>query len=114
MPAYIFTGMLLVPRQQDSQVWTVVAGEGGITGVREAVMTAELMNSGRLTIRDYKASWARDPYDSTYCGVDRSVFRFVSDDECYDPRFPEHPLSKVSWTSSCRSAGLRGVPGTVS
>jgi len=24
-PAYIFTGMLLVPRQQGSQVWTVVA-----------------------------------------------------------------------------------------
>lgn len=74
---------------------TVVVGECGITGVREAVITAELMRSCRLTIRDYKASWARDPYDPTYGGVDRSVLRFVSDDECYEARFPEHPLSKV-------------------
>jgi len=95
MPAYIFTGMLLMPRQQDSQMWTVVAGERGTTGVREAVITAELMNTGRLTIQDYESSWAKDPYDPTYCGVDRSVLRFASDDECYDARFPDHPLSKV-------------------
>lgn len=95
MPAYIFTGMLLVPRLQDSQIWTVVAGERGTTGVREAVITAELMNSGGLTIQDYESSWAQDPYDPTYCGVDRSVLRFASDDESYDARFPEHPLSKV-------------------
>jgi hypothetical protein len=93
VPAYIFTGMLLVPSQ--SYVWTVVAGERGTTGVREAVVTAELMNAGKLTIQDYERSWARDPYDPGYRGVDRSVLRFISDDECYDDRFPEHPLSKV-------------------
>jgi hypothetical protein len=94
-PAYIFTGMLLVPRQHGSQVWTLVAGERGTTGVREAVITLELVNAGKLRMQDYERSWAQDPYDPTYCGVDRSVLRFISDDESYDERFPEHPLSKV-------------------
>jgi hypothetical protein len=94
-PAYIFTGMLIVPRQEGSQVWTIVAGEHGTTGVREAVITAELMNAGALTIDDYERSWAQDPYEPAYRGVDRSVLRFVSDDECYDERFSDHPLSKV-------------------
>ena len=94
-PAYIFTGMLLVPRQHDSQVWTVVAGERGTTGSREAVITAELVNAGELRMQDFERSWAQDPYDPTYCGVDRRVLRFLSDDKCYDARFPKHPLPKV-------------------
>jgi hypothetical protein len=95
MPAYIFTGMLLVFSDEVSQVWTVVSGERGTTGVREAIVTTELMSAGRLTIEDYRRSWAQDPYDANFSGVDRSVLRFVSDDESYDERFPEHPLSKV-------------------
>jgi hypothetical protein len=94
-PAYIFTGMLFVPQGNDAYVWTTVAREHGTTGVREAVITAELFNAGKLTIEEYQRSWAQDPYDPTYHGVDRSVLRFVSDDERYDERFPEHPLSKV-------------------
>jgi hypothetical protein len=72
-----------------------VAGEHGTTGIREAVITAGLMEEGKLTVESYKASWAQDPYDSTYCGVDRSTLRYMSDDETYDPQFPQHPLSKV-------------------
>ena len=94
-PAYIFTGMLVVPRQEGHQVWTVVARERGTTGMREAVVTTELIGAGKLTIEEYERSWAQDPYDPAYSGVDRSVLRFVSDDECFDERFPEHPLSKV-------------------
>jgi hypothetical protein len=90
-PAYVFTGMLLAPRQDHTQVWTVVAAERGITGEREAVITAELMK----TIHDYERSWAQDPYNPSYCRIDRSVLRFMSDDERYDVRFPEHPLSNV-------------------
>jgi len=94
-PAYVFTGMLFAPAAELPQVWTVVAEERGTTGVREAVITAELFNSGCLTIEDYKRSWAKDPYDADYHAVDRSALRFVSDDESYDQRFPQHPLSKV-------------------
>ena len=93
--AFIFTGMLFIPTAEGSLVWTIVAGERGTTGVREAVITAELMNAGKLTIQEYERSWAQDPYEPTYRGKDRRVLRFVSDSDCYDERFPDHPLSKV-------------------
>jgi hypothetical protein len=94
-PAYTFTGILLVPLQSSPQIWTVVATERGTTGIREAVVTAQLFSAGQLTIENYARSWARDPYDPSYREVDQSVLRFVSDDACYDERFPQHPLSKV-------------------
>jgi hypothetical protein len=91
-PAYLFTGMLFVPSQ--NHVWTVVAGERGMTGGREATVTTELANDGELTPQNYESYW-RDPYDPSYSGVHVSVLRFISDDESYDERFPAHPLSKV-------------------
>jgi len=94
-PAYVYTGMLFAPAAEPPQVWTIVAEERGTTGVREALITTELFNAGRMTIEDYERSWATDPYDANYHAVDRSVLRFVSDDEAYDERFPQHPLSKV-------------------
>lgn len=94
-PAYIFTGMLWVSRPDGDLLWTIVAGERGTTGIREAVVTAELLDAGELTIENYEHSWAQDPYQPAYRGVDQSVLRFISDDECYDKRFPDHPLSTV-------------------
>jgi hypothetical protein len=72
-----------------------VDGEHGTTGVREAVVTAELMGAGRLSLADYRERWAGDPYDPGYAGVDRSVLRSLSDDESYDGQFPDHPLSRI-------------------
>jgi len=95
IPAYIYTGMAFVPLPSACAVLTLVAGELGTTGVREAVVTTELMNSGQLTLQGYESRWARDPFDEGYRGVDRSVLRFLSDDERYDDRFPDHPLSKI-------------------
>jgi hypothetical protein len=94
-PAYQFTGMLIIPLSKVEMVWAIVAREHGTTGIREAHITLDLMNKGKLTLESYKASWAQDPYDSSYCGVDRSILRFLSDDESYDQLFPQHPLSKV-------------------
>jgi hypothetical protein len=105
MPAYVFTGVLVVPGDEVA-VWTVVSGERGTTGVREAVVTTQLVESGALTIEQYQRSWAEDPYDATYRGVDRSALRFMSDDERYDEQFPEHPLSKVRRV-------LAALPGAV-
>jgi hypothetical protein len=94
--AFVFTGKLVVtPASKTSSVWTVVAVERGITGVREAVITDQMFNEGKLTLKSYQASWAQDPYDPRYAGVDRSILRYLSDDECYDCQFPLHPLSKV-------------------
>lgn len=92
-PAYIYTGMLFVP--QHLHLWTISAKERGITGIREAIVTSDLMNAGKLTIQEYQRSWACDPYDPDYHGVDGNVLYFISDNEFYDERFPEHPLSKV-------------------
>ena len=95
IPAFRFTGMLIVFLPKATCIWTIVAGEHGTTGVREALVTAGLLNEGKLTVESYEASWAQDPYDSSYCAVDRSTLRYLSDDEAYDQQFPQHPLSKV-------------------
>lgn len=95
IPAYVYTGMLLVPFAGGSVVWTVVAGECRMTGIRESIVTSELMNAGKLTVDSYKRDWAQDPYDKSYRGVDRKVLRSISDDEHFDSQFPDHPLTKV-------------------
>jgi hypothetical protein len=95
-PAFAFTGKLVVaPASETSFVWTVVCVERGTTGVREATITAMLTNEGKLTVESYESSWAQDPYDPAYAGVDRSSLRYLSDDKSYDLQFPQHPLSKV-------------------
>ncbi len=93
--AYIYTGMFITRVRKVWLIWTMVAGEHGTTGVREAVVTTNLINQGKLTVDGYKKYWAQDPYDPGYHGVDRRVLRSMSDDERYDEQFPEHPLSKV-------------------
>jgi hypothetical protein len=94
-PAFVFTGMLVFPRASNSWVWTIVAGERGTTGVREAIVTGQLMETGKMDLDSYEKSWAQDPYDPAYRGVDRSTLRYVSDAAEYDGMFPDHPLSKV-------------------
>jgi len=78
-----------------SQVWTVVDGERGTTGVREAVITAELMDTGKLTMQDYKRFWAQDPTIPVTAELTVTFFASSPMTSSYDERFPEHPLSKV-------------------
>jgi hypothetical protein len=92
---FVFTGMLWMPLGDDWLVWTMVAGERGTTGVREAIVTTDLFNAGLLSIESYEQSWARDPYDPTYAAVDARMLRYISDDDKFDSRFPEHPLTQV-------------------
>jgi hypothetical protein len=94
-PAFTFFGVVDIPRERGHWVWMVVAKERGTTGIREALITAYLANNGRLTIESFKASWAQDPYDSSYRGVDRSTLRYESDAAEYDELVPDHPLSKT-------------------
>jgi len=93
--AYVYSGMFMTSVRGNSLLWTIVASERGVTGVREAVVASNLMNADKLTVDDYKRYWAEDPYESAYRGVDQRVLRFISDDESYDDQFPHHPLSKV-------------------
>jgi hypothetical protein len=94
-PAFTFTGMQIISLPKASLTWSVVAQEKGTTGVREAVVTSSLMDHGRLTLDQYEKSWACDPYEPLYRGVDHSTLRYMSDDASYDAQFPTHPLSKV-------------------
>jgi hypothetical protein len=98
IPAYVYTGMLFVRAKETWLIWTMVAGERGMTGVREAIVTATLISEGKLKPQEYELHWAHDPYESAYSGVDRSALRSLSDDESYDEQFPLHPLSKVRRT----------------
>ena len=90
-----FAGVLAIPRPQVTWVWMVLAGERGMTGVREAVVTARLLEAGKLTPESYQATWAQDPYEPDYEGVDKRTLRYMSDSEEYDIDFPHHPLTKV-------------------
>lgn len=95
MPAFTFRGVQIIALPKASLTWSVVAREKGTTGVREAVVTSSLLSQGRLTPELYEESWACDPYDPHYRGVERSTLRYISDDASYDSQFPTHPLSKV-------------------
>jgi hypothetical protein len=94
-PGMAFTGIQIVPVGDVTNVWTVTAEEESETGTREAMVTAHLMEQGELNIESYKSSWARDPYDSRYRGVEQPALRFMSDDPVYDRMFSRHPLTRV-------------------
>ena len=92
---YVYTGMFITSVKLGSFIWTIVAGERGTSGLREAIVTGNLLQAGKLTLEDYERCWAQDPYEPAYQGVDRIVLRFMSDDSEYDAQFPQHALSKV-------------------
>ena len=92
---FVFTGLQLLPVAAGTRICKVVAAETGTTGVREAIVTAHLMQEGRLTVETYQSSWSCDPYDPTYRAPKNLPLRFTSDDSVYDRMFPGHPLTRV-------------------
>ena len=110
--AFRFFGVAESPRDDGTWIWMIVAGERGTSGVREAVVTAQLLKEGKLTPESYRTSWAGDPYDATYSGVDRSTMRYRSDSSEFDAMFPDHPLSKVR-RELARLAAIRLPPTAV-
>lgn len=105
---FTFQGTCVVPRQDFSFVVRVQCQERGTTGMREAaVMVIELPDpeyedppedapvnpifpeakpAGKIK------GWFKDPYDSKY---DRSALYNLADQQKYDDRFPDHPLSRA-------------------
>jgi hypothetical protein len=94
-PAYAYTGMLFLQLDGFGYVIVIAAEEQGATGVREAFVTGRLLQEGNLTLETYESGWFRDPYDPGYRG---RILRSMSDNEVYDPSFPDHPLSKIRST----------------
>ena len=92
-----YLGSITLPFRDFSYVIKVQCEELGITGVREAAVLAELMDVGEIRL-DVPGSggripgWSRDPYDAT---AETPLMRNRAEDEAYDARFPEHPLSRL-------------------
>jgi hypothetical protein len=108
-PTFVFTGMLGFDNGDGTHFWTVMAGDKGPeAGKREAVVASELLNSGTLTPEQYEREWARDPYDPDYAAVPRMALRCMADDESFDARFPDHPLSRIR-----RTLAQLPYPGTI-
>ena len=83
----IYLASLTLPFRDFSLVLRAQCEEHGITGVREAVLLDEL-----LTHSDGMEGWVADLYDPN---LRTPPFRNISEDEKYDTRFPQHPLSRV-------------------
>ena len=88
---------MIIPGTGEHFAVTVSSVEGGTTGVRDALVTQELLGQGKLdpTKKDGPGKperWFHDPYDSKF---DEGALNNVADDERYDYLVPSHPLSKV-------------------
>lgn len=92
---FTFSGIQIVPLRNASLQWKALATEQGTTGVREATVTKQMFDQGRMTLEGYEKFWAADPFYSMYSGVERKTLRYFSDDVFYDCLFPDHPLSRL-------------------
>jgi hypothetical protein len=95
-----YLGSITLPFRDFSFVVKAQCEEHGVTGVREAVVFDEMLASGKIRTEDVARAkksgkvpgWMQDPYDAT---IKWSIQRNLAEDEQYDVRFPEHPLSRV-------------------
>jgi len=92
---FTFSGIQILPLRNASLQWKVVATERGTTGVREAFVTKQMFDQGRMTLEGYEKFWAADPFDLTYSGVEHKALRYFSDDVFFDSLFPDHSISRV-------------------
>ncbi len=105
-----YVGRLIAPLAGPHVVVSMEAIEHGTTGIRDALATAALAESGELRIESSDTpgepgrvkGWRQDPYDAS---LDRDTLTFASDDERLDVLFPQHPLSKIRATL----AAIRGT-----
>lgn len=94
-PGYVYAGRLHVLLEHQTVIFFLVAGEQGVTGGREAVVTTEALRAGVIEL-DAGAGklkhWFKDRYDPKF---DARTIRSIADDGSYDVRFPDHPLSRI-------------------
>ncbi len=96
--AMAYAAGLIVPLGKWVVELSIRGSEHGITGVREAIGTQELMEaagpSERQQLKDkiFPIEWKFERYEP---GTRGDLALVLSDGEAYDPRFPDHPLSRV-------------------
>ncbi|MEU4446456.1 hypothetical protein AB0K14_34405 [Actinosynnema sp. NPDC050801] len=79
----VFIGSFTVPKADSSAVLKLQAAEQGRTGMREAVLAAQLGFDGWVMPHPYAPE------------VEGRLPFHKGDDPRYDPEFPDHPLSRV-------------------
>jgi len=91
-----YMGAITLPFREFSYVIKVQCAEHGVTGVREVALLAEMAGAGQLDLANISrgewSGWMQDPYDAS---VRAPLMRNLAEDERYDARFPDHPLSRV-------------------
>ncbi len=94
-----FTGVCFIPRRDFSYLIFVCSKETGTTGIREALVSKELLESGQLKFEpptDGKpgrlAGFYKDPYDAKF--NDGALYN-LSDQKKYDKQFPQSPLTRA-------------------
>jgi hypothetical protein len=89
-----YVGSWTFPWRDFSYVLKLQCQEDGTTGLRDAIVGDELMAAGvvRLDDQGRLQGWRADLYDPDCRG---DIVRNLSEDERYDARFPDHPLSRL-------------------
>jgi hypothetical protein len=88
-----YIGSLTVPFKHCSYVVKIQAEEGGMTGMREAVIADKLIREGKIAPGENNIpGWSADPYDQTW---KNGALMNLAEREEYDHLFPGHPLTIV-------------------
>lgn len=102
----VYSGWLTLPWRDFSYRIQVQSEEQGVTGLREAMVLAQLIARKQVKVKPDQLTgappaegaglplegWAEDPYDPTLQGP---LVCNRSEGEYYDAQFPEHPLARV-------------------
>ena len=91
----VYIGSLTIPFAQFSYVVKVQTVEIGFTGVREAVVYNQLLDTAQFDADGKIANWEKDPYDPN--GAYPFMPNMAEAIE-YDAMFPQHALSRVRET----------------
>jgi hypothetical protein len=94
-----YLASLTIPFENCSFVLKIQCAEVGPTGMRDALIADELLASGEVKFGDNGLDhWFFDPYDNSYKS---GTLMNVSEQEMYDSRFPDHPLTQArKWISN--------------
>ena len=88
---FTYVASYTIPRENFSFVLRFVCPEHGMTGVRESILLIVAGKDG-LVKEGTLQGWFSDPYDPEFKS---DVLSNIADDEKYDEKFPEHPLSRA-------------------
>ena len=90
----IYVASFTIPFRDKSYVIKLQCPEQGITGERDSVVFASFANFDDEDDEDFNPfkGWLKDPYDAS---LTDGLFMNLSEDEQYDEKFPNHPLTRA-------------------